>query len=199
MLYKVARVIYRFLARIVYKIEIDGIENVPKKGKLILCSNHKTSMDPFFLMAFFPRQPLFMGKVEAFKNPLIGYWLKCLGVFPVSRGTGDEKAMSRALDILREDKVLAMFPEGTRVKNGVRVMAKKGVGVISTTADAPVIPVLVLSDFKPFTKVKCIIGKPIYICKADYDVLDRDAYYKISNEILDEIFSLDKKQDLIVS
>ncbi len=199
MLYKIARVLYRFLARIVYKIQIDGIENVPKKGKLILCSNHKTNMDPFFLMAFFPRQPLFMGKVEAFKNPIIGFLLKCLGVFPVSRGTGDEKAIVRALDILKEDKVLAMFPEGTRVRNGLRVTAKKGVGFISTYADAPVIPVFLLSDFKPFTKVKCIIGKPIYICKDDYGILDRDAYYKISNEILDKIYTLDKKQDMIVS
>ena len=199
MIYKIAKVIYRFLARIVYKIEIDGIENVPQKGKLILCSNHRTGMDPFFLMAFFPRQPLFMAKVEAFKNPIIGYLLKYLGVFPVSRGTGDEKAISRALDILKEDKVLAMFPEGTRVRNGERVIAKKGVGLISTTADAPVIPVLIQSDFKLFTKVTCIIGKPIYICKTDYDELDRDDYYKISNEILDKIYILDKKQDLIVS
>lgn len=199
MLYKIARVIYRLLAGIVYKIEIVGLENVPEKGKLILCSNHKTNMDPFFLMAFFPRQPLFMGKVEAFKNPVIGYILRSLGVFPVSRGTGDEKAMARALEILEQDKVLAMFPEGTRVKNGQRVTAKKGVGFISTFADAPVIPVLLISDFKPFTKVKCIIGKPIYNSKADFAVLNKEDYYRISNEILDTIYLLDKRQEVKVS
>ena len=192
MFYKISRILYRFLARIVYKIEIEGIENVPKTGKLIMCSNHKTNMDPFFLMAFFPRQPLFMGKAEAFKNPIIGCLLKWVGVFPVSRGNRDQVAIERALEILNEDKVLAMFPEGTRVKNGERVCAKKGVGLIATTADAPVIPVFLSGDFRLFTKVKCIIGKPIYICKAVYDSIERDTYYKISNEILDEIYMLDK-------
>ncbi len=190
MLQKIATVTYRFLARIIYKIEIHGMENVPQNGKLILCSNHKTGMDPFFLMAFFPRYPLFMGKVEVFKNPFIGYILKHLGVFPVSRGTGDEKAIETALEILKADKVLAMFPEGRRVKEGVRIHAKKGIGLISTTADAPVIPVLILSNFKPFTKVKCIIGQPFCICKDDYELLDKAAYYKISDEILDKIYML---------
>lgn len=49
-------------------------------------------------MAFFPRQPFFMGKAEAFKNPIIGYLLKWVGVFPVSRGNGDEKAIARAFE-----------------------------------------------------------------------------------------------------
>ncbi len=193
MFFIISRIIYRFLARIVYKIEIEGIENVPKTGKLIMCSNHKTNMDPLFLMAFFPRQPLFMGKAEAFKNPVIGYLLRCLGAFPVSRGTGDRNAIETALEILGEEKVLAMFPEGTRVKNGERVAAKKGVGIMATTADAPVIPVYLSSDFKLFSKVKLKIGKPIYISKADYDSLDRDEYYKISNEILDKIYMLNKQ------
>ena len=199
MFYKISRVIYRFLARIFYRIELDGIENVPKRGKLILCANHRTNMDPFFLMAFFPRQPFFMGKVEAFKNPFTAYLLKCLGVFPVSRGTGDEKAIARALEILKEDKVLAMFLEGTRVKNGLRVTAKKGAGFISTYTDAPVIPVLLIGDFKLFTKVKCIIGEPIYNGKAEYGVLNKEDYYRISNEILDKIYLLDKKKDMMVS
>ena len=198
MFFIISRIIYRFLAKIVYKIQIEGIENVPKTGKLIMCSNHATNMDPLFLMAFFPRQPLFMGKAEAFENPVIGYLLRCLGAFPVSRGKGDQKALERALEILREEKVLAMFPEGTRVKNGERVSAKKGVGIIATTADAPVIPVYLSSNFKPFAKVKCIIGKPIYICKSDYETLDKAAYYKISNEILESIYLLDKKPDLNV-
>lgn len=192
MFYLVSTFLYRFLARIVYKIEIEGLENVPKKGKLILCANHKTNMDPFFLMAFFPRHPFFMGKVEAFKNPVNRYLLKCLGVFPVARQTGDEKAIATALDILKENKVLAMFPEGTRVRDGIRVKARKGVGLIATTADAPIIPVLVLSNFKLFSKVKCIIGKPFCVCKEDYQVLDKDAYYSISNDVLDRIYSLDK-------
>ncbi len=192
MFFIISRIIYRFLARIVYKIEIQGIENVPQTGKLIMCSNHTTNMDPLFLMAFFPRQPLFMGKAEAFKNPIIGYLLRCLGAFPVARGAGDQKALERALEILREDNVLAMFPEGTRVKSGERVAAKKGVGLIATTANAPVIPVYLSSDFKLFAKVKCIIGKPIYICKSDFETLDKAAYYKISNEILDKIYMLNK-------
>lgn len=193
MFYYVSRFIYRILARIIYRIELKGIENVPEKGKLILCSNHKTNMDPIFLMAFFPRHPLFMGKVEAFKNPFIGYLLKCLGVFPVSRGTGDVKAISRALEVLKEDKVLAIFPEGTRVRDGIRIPAKKGVGLLAITADAPVIPVLILSDFKLFSKVKCIIGEPIYFCKENYDMDEKNSYYKeISNMILDKIYTLEK-------
>lgn len=61
MFYKISRILYRFLARIVYKIEIQGIENVPKTGKLILCSNHKTNMDPFFSNGLFSTSTFLYG------------------------------------------------------------------------------------------------------------------------------------------
>jgi 1-acyl-sn-glycerol-3-phosphate acyltransferase len=141
-------------------------------------------------MAFFPRQPFFMGKDEAFKNYFVGLFLKHMGVFPVARGHQDAKAIENALAVLREENVLGMFPEGKRIKENTRAHAKKGIGLFAITADAPLIPVALIADFTLFSQVKCKIGNPIYFSKEHFQELNNDVYYKISNDVLDSIYKL---------
>lgn len=180
----------RMFFRLFFRIKITGMENVPKTGKLILCSNHKTSFDPIFYMAFFPRQPFFMGKNSAFENYLIASFLKRMGAFPVARGQHDEKAIKNALAILREEKVLGMFLEGKRVKENIKVQAKKGTGLIAMAANAPLIPAALIADFTFFSKVRCKIGAPI--CLSNWGTMEHsnDVYYKISNDVLNSIYKL---------
>lgn len=190
MVYSIGKFIIRCLFLCLFKIKISGQENVPKNGRLILCSNHISNFDPFFHMVFFPRKSFFMGKDTAFKNPILGYFLKKMGAFPVQRGQGDEIAAKLAIKILNEDKVLGMFPEGKRVRNGEEIQAKKGVGIFATTTMSPMIPVALISDFKLFSVIECRIGKPIYISEECKYSLDKDTYYKISNNVLEEIYKM---------
>jgi 1-acyl-sn-glycerol-3-phosphate acyltransferase len=189
-LVSITRALTRIVFTLLYRLRIQGMENIPGSGKLILCSNHTTWMDPFFYWGYVPRPVYFMGKESAFKNPLIRYYLKSLGSFPVARGQRDQAAMDTAYAILEKGDVLGMFPEGTRVKNGLRVRARKGVAVIAVTADAPVIPVLFSGSFKLFTQVTCTFGRPYRIDKTTLEPIDSDMYQQISNEILDRVYSL---------
>ena len=189
-LFILTRWLVRGVLGLLYRVEIQGLEHVPAQGKLVLCSNHSAWIDPFFYYGFFPRQPLFMGKDSAFANPLIAFYLSRLGVFPVARGQRDEMAQQRALAVLEAGEVLGMFPEGTRVRGLQRVKAKRGTGFFAVTADAPVIPMVLISSFRPFSKIQCKIGQPYRIDKARYQPLDNDQYHQISDEILQAIYGL---------
>lgn len=194
---KLNRVVFSitgFLSRLVfstvYRLTIEGLENLPLTGKLILCSNHTTWMDPFFYCGYLPRPAYFMGKDTAFSNPVVACYLRSLGIFPVARGKRDQVALDTACAILERGDVLGMFPEGTRVKDGRRVSAKKGVGIIAVTANAPVIPVHFYGTFKLFSKVKCTFGKPYYVNIDRAVTPDSQTYRDISNEVLDRIYAL---------
>ncbi|MBF0547263.1 MAG: 1-acyl-sn-glycerol-3-phosphate acyltransferase [Candidatus Riflebacteria bacterium] len=189
MFYSIVSALFRMCFRAFFTVEITGMENIPKSGKLILCSNHKTILDPLFYMAFFPRQPFFMGKDAAFKNYFIGSFLKRMGAFPVARGQRDEKAIEKALSILQEEKVLGMFPEGKRVQEN-QAGAKKGIGKLALAVDAPLIPAALVTNFELFSKVRCKIGKVINISKNDYQELSNDVYYRVSNEVLNTIYRM---------
>ncbi len=194
MFYLIVRAIFRFCFRVVFKIEITGLENVPPRGRLILCSNHRTNWDPFFHMAFFPRQPFFMGKASAFQNCFSNFFLRRMGAFPVDRGHHDEKAIAMAIRILEDEKVLGMFPEGRRIPERVRVDAKKGVGMFAARMGAPLLPVAIIGSFRPLSKIECKIGTPLYVPQDHFAVMDKDVHYRISNQVLGAIYELAEKQ-----
>jgi len=190
MFYWTHRIIINFLFRCFFKVEMIGLEHVPKKGRLILCSNHQSNFDPIFYMVFFPRQPIFMGKDTAFKIPFIGFFLRSMGAFPVVRGTSDSTALSTATNVLNDNKVLGMFPEGKRVAKGEKVSAKKGVGALALSTNSPIVPAVLISDFKLFSKIVCKIGAPIYVDKQYNRMTEKEIHDNLSNLVLNEIYSL---------
>ena len=81
--------IVRPIVRILYRVKVFGLENVPKTGGYIICPNHTSNMDPVLLAITFERQIYFMAKAELFRNSVLRKILKVLGAFPVERGKGD--------------------------------------------------------------------------------------------------------------
>lgn len=178
MFYKFVQVFIGFFVKIIYRIEVLGIENIPLEDKrLIVCGNHKSNLDPVTLSAIFPRQIHWMAKKELFQYKILGGFLNKMGAFPVDRNNNDLKAVKTALKILKNEDVLGIFPEGTRVSEIDYTRIKSGVALIAQKTDSEVLPVFIEGDYKVFRKLKVYFRKPVKINKE----------IKYSNEELENI------------
>ena len=188
--YKAVKGIARVLFSLVYRIEIEGKEHLPERGKAIVSPNHFSMMDPIIIGAFLPRKVNFMAKEELFSNKLFALILNKLGVFPVKRGGADIGAIRTALRILNNGDIFCIFPEGTRSKTGEILKAKPGMAMIAIRARSPIIPIAIIGDYKLFSKVKIIIDKPIYLSDYYDKKVSTDEYRELSQEILNTIRGL---------
>lgn len=146
-----------------FRFRAEGQENLPKDGGFILCCNHRTYLDPLFVGAPLKHQLTFMAKEELFKVKVLGPIVHKLGAFPVARGKGDTGAMDFAVKTVEEGKVLALFPEGTRSKDGKMLKFKSGVVVIAGQTKGTIVPACIDFTGKLVFRRKVTVryGKPI--------------------------------------
>lgn len=151
-LYNFIKVAFRPLVKMIYHTKFKGLENVPADhNNYIVAINHTCAFDPVFVAC--PRQvpPLhFMAKVELFKNPVAAWFITHMYGFPVKRGKGDTSAIDYGIKIIEEGHVMAICPEGKRIKDkdGVPQKAKAGVAVIAKATGADILPVAICCDGK---------------------------------------------------
>lgn len=188
MLYKVLRVILKIFIKPIMRVHVNGLENLPYENDYILCANHSSNWDPIFLAISLPDQIYFMAKKEILQWPIIGRILKKIGVFPVDRDGRDMASLKNSIKLLKEDKTLGIFPEGTRVKSIDRENMKDGVAFIALKAKADVIPVEIISTFKPFKKTFININQPIKVDRY-LNMKKRLAMEKMTDEIFDGIYA----------
>jgi 1-acyl-sn-glycerol-3-phosphate acyltransferase len=144
-------------------IRAIGRENIPD-GPAIICPNHTTIGDPFYVVYAFGRKyPMrAMAKIQIMRVPFIGWILGKAGVFGVDRGHADLKAVKTALKFLKDGNKLLMFPEGTRVHEGEDVAAKTGAAMFATRTGVPLLPVYIQSKKRLFAPNVVVIGQPFY-------------------------------------
>ncbi|HKW08663.1 MAG TPA: lysophospholipid acyltransferase family protein [Candidatus Dormibacteraeota bacterium] len=122
--------------------KVNGAENVPREGPLIICPNHIGTIDPPLVPAYLPRSDTWsMAKSEYFRSPVINWLFKSYNAFPVVRHTADRVALRRAFDILKDGQALVIYPEGTRIDAGVLAQPEPGAGFIAQRCACPVLPV----------------------------------------------------------
>ncbi len=145
-MYAFLRWVMRTLTRVylVGLFRVEGMENVPRTGAMIVCPNHFGTLDPPMVPAFLPRGDTWnMAKSEYFKKAWMRWLFTAYRAFPVVRHTADRVALRRSFDLLKAGQVLIMYPEGTRVEAGVLSKPQPGAGFIAQKADCPVLPVAV--------------------------------------------------------
>jgi 1-acyl-sn-glycerol-3-phosphate acyltransferase len=177
MLYLLTRTVVAPVARMVYRPVIEGQENIPRTGPVLLASNHLSFIDSFVIPLVAPRRVLFLAKSEYFTGRgLRGLWMRwlfsALGAVPVERGThgAAQEALEVALGILRNGNAFAIYPEGTRSRDGRLYRGRTGVAWLALTAGCPVVPVAlsgtediqpVGSRFPRIGRVTVRFGKPL--------------------------------------
>jgi 1-acyl-sn-glycerol-3-phosphate acyltransferase len=149
MLYLLTRTVLAPLARLIYRPVIEGRENIPRTGPLLLASNHLSFIDSFVIPLVAPRRVVFLAKSEYFTGHGIrGLWMRwlftALGAVPVQRGGtlgAAQEGLDSALQILEEGLAFAIYPEGTRSRDGRLYRGRTGVAWLALTAGCPVVPV----------------------------------------------------------
>lgn len=123
------------------KLEVEGLENLDREDGFIIAANHSIIYDPIFIQTACKDKLLhFVAKYEVFKNPIVRKVLTSCNAFPIVRGKGDMQAINYASDLVKKGKVLCIFPEGTRSRDGYPKKAKSGVGLIARNAQCDVVP-----------------------------------------------------------
>jgi 1-acyl-sn-glycerol-3-phosphate acyltransferase len=126
--------------RLYFRLRITGAERIPREGPVIIAPNHKSFWDSFFIAAATTRPVRYMGKSELFEKGA-GRLLVALGAFPVRRGTSDDEALETARTVLRQGGVLALFPEGTRVRDPDELgEPRSGAGRLALELGVPLLP-----------------------------------------------------------
>ncbi len=184
--------------RLLVRVRVIGQENLPSADvPLVLCSNHISNWDPVMLVVVQRKRHIhFMAKAELFKNRLFAWFLgKQIGAFAVHRGTGDTGAIDTAKKIVEEGKVMGIFPEGTRSKDGKLMRAKSGAALIVSQTGATVQPVAVVARdqrVRLFRRTLIVYGKPLTPADLHLDGENPDLRYA-SRRLMEVIGELIEK------
>ena len=170
-MYKFIRGLVKILSKLMYRIKVEGKTDLPENGRYMICANHIHMFDPLLIMSNVKRPIAFMIKKELIKVPILGKLLLKCGAFPVDRGAGDIVAVKTAIEILNQDKVLSIFPEGTRHKDGKFRDVKKGAAMIAIRSNSPIIPMRIIGNYRLFSKMTLRISKPIDVAGYKKDEL----------------------------
>ncbi len=190
MFYQIAKAVLKILYKILFRMSVEGQENVPKQGGVILCANHSSNFDPVTMAIYNQRSVYYMAKKELFENKFLCWLIHQLYAFPVDRSTADMKAFKNTVRLLKEEKVIGMFAQGTRVKEGEEKAAKAGVALFAMKGKAPVVPVAISGSCKPFSKMKIVYGKPLYLEEYRGKRLNTEALNEITEIVMKQINSM---------
>jgi 1-acyl-sn-glycerol-3-phosphate acyltransferase len=157
-LYAVVRALVSFLFRLYFRMHVEGAAHIPAEGPAIIAPNHKSFWDSFFIGACTRRHLRFMGKSELFEGRRARLLVR-LGAFPVRRGQADQDALDTAREVLRQGGLLALFPEGTRVRDPEGLGSpKRGAGRLALETGAAIVPCAITGTDRlfagPFPKPK---------------------------------------------
>ncbi len=132
------------VSRFLWRLQHQGIENIPSNGGLIIASNHQTYIDPFWIGVPIERPLRFLAWNIVLDWPLLGKFMRLLGAWPLQLQGSDPAAIRRSLQWLRDGGALVIFPEGGRGRpDGSMMKFKAGAIRIALEAGVPILPVTI--------------------------------------------------------
>jgi 1-acyl-sn-glycerol-3-phosphate acyltransferase len=169
--YYISRFGFYILIRMLFRLRVYGSEHIPSRKPYIICSNHISWIDPLTVGVGLPARIKihYMAKKELFNNFILKHLLLGVGAFPVNRHEADYGAIKKAYQLLKEEQVIGMFPEGTRSTTGEIRKAYNGAALIAVRSGVPILPVAIDGTYRLFSPLKFYIGKPIVMPPLVYD------------------------------
>ncbi|MEU1282885.1 lysophospholipid acyltransferase family protein [Kitasatospora sp. NPDC005856] len=200
MLDLVTKLVLKPVSRGIWRPVIEGIENVPRKGGVILASNHLSFIDSVVIPLTAPRRVHFLAKAEYFtgtglKGRLSKGFFEAIGAVPVERGTyrSAQASLESALAILEDGKAFGIYPEGTRSLDGRLYRGKTGVAWLALTAGVPVVPVAlegpeqILPVGKRIPRLKKVtvrFGEPLHFDELHGQARSLKARRQVTDEVM---------------
>ncbi len=188
----------RLLIRMLFRLQIDGLEKFPAHGPVIMMVNHINFTDVSVLAVMMPREPVGLAKEELYRHWLLGPIVRAFGVIPIKRGMVDRGALRQAEALLKEAKhVLMLAPEGHRSHTGQLQPAHDGGAFLAVRTGALVVPVAVTGveefwrnvlHFRQ-TDMHVVVGRPFHFVTGDVKV-DRDTLRTMMTEAMYQLASL---------
>jgi len=173
MAYWVLKIILTPVFRVFFRVRTEGTHLVPRKGPVILASNHQSFIDSLFLPLVVRRRVTFVAKAEYFESWKTAWFFRSVGMIPLKRGGGpaSARALAAAKEVLDGGGVLGIYPEGTRSLDGRLYKGHTGVARLSMQCNAPVVPVAQFgtAEVQPigamwpkfFRRIKVRMGPPL--------------------------------------
>ncbi len=204
-MYWVIKAILKPLLRTIYRIRPEGLEGVPRRGPAIIAANHLSFLDSFFIpLVVRRRRVTYLAKADYFKSWKTAWFFKMVGQIPTERGGGEKskRSLDVALDVLKEGKLLGIYPEGTRSPDGHLHRGRTGVARLALAAGVPVIPCGLIgteevmpkaAKFPTLTgrlRVDVRFGKPLDFARYKGQERDRMVLRSVTDEIMFEIMEL---------
>lgn len=201
-LQSVARMVLTPPFRFLWKVTVEGTENIPSSGGAIIAPNHISVLDSFFVPLVLPRRVTYVGKAEYMDDWKTKWVFPAIGMIPIDRAGGDaaRAALDAAAGCLDAGELFGIYPEGTRARDGLLHKGHTGVARLALRTEVPIVPVGIIgtdvvqpADAKlpsPFKRVHIRFGRPIdvrrYLDRAD----DRLVLRQITDEVMYEIRNL---------
>ena len=192
--YSITKFLGSPFVKLIWVREVKGSENLPKKGAFIVASNHSSYFDFISLISVFPRKIYFLAAEKFFKGKIWGLLVRLTGQIKVERESGEKKEVySLALSVLRQGKILGIFPEGTRSPDGKINRYFTGVAKFALSAKVPVVPVGIIGAYKvlprqnKFPKFKKVIEIKIGKQMDFSEYYNREQNEELFKEITDKI------------
>ena len=152
--YEFVRTVLRIFFYPLFLMRAEGKENVPRKGPVMLLSNHQSFLDPMFCQLPLWRHMHHVARITLFDHKLFGMLLSTLNTIPIRRGEADVAAMKKIIAVLKEGKIVCLYPEGTRSSDGRIAEIKAGFSLLSRRSKAVVVPVVVEGAYECWPRDK---------------------------------------------
>lgn len=151
-LYRFCRFLCWVSCAIYFKARCFGVEHVPLSGGVLLVSNHQSFMDPVLATMALRREGNYMARDSLFKNRWFRWLIEYLNAFPVRRQSADIAAIKESMRRLKQERLLLMFPEGTRTPDGRIQPLLPGMVAIAKKARVPIVPTLIDGMFQAWPR-----------------------------------------------
>jgi len=200
--YWIVKIILTPILLLLYRVRIEGRDNIPAQGGVILAANHRSFMDSIFLPLIISRRMTFVAKAEYFDNPKTAWFFRAVGQIPIRRGGGSasERALASATDVLEGGGVFGIYPEGTRTRDGLLHRGHTGVARLALRTGAPLVPVGLIGtdDVQPtdaklprcFRTITVRFGAPLDTSRGAGRHHDHLALRQLTDELMYEVHAL---------
>lgn len=194
-LYRIVRTLGYPIFLLLYRPEFEGRNNIPKSGSVILAGNHTNNLDAAIMLAGPKRVVHMLAKKELFKSKISNAFFRSMGCIPVDRKIHDENAKNEAIEVLKNNEVIGIFPEGTVNRtNDIILPFKYGAVSFAKKTGAYIVPFTITGKYKLFRRsIKITYGKP-YKVTDDLEIENKKLMNIITKMLIKERSNVKRKR-----